>query len=182
MRSLETAVTLPADFGTVAGQVNRISLPSEAAFMRLRPANPAFARISPTLNSATRSLGRQSSSTAVHRMNAIRSLSRSPLSQARSGLFGAWDIVTSRLLLARDSIRTPDLRQRRSGTRRRLIFVAHILLLEEYRSSSIISKPPRAKMLATLRVPIAPMLTLRRNSLSLLNPTAYPDLQAALGH
>ena len=87
--------------------------------------------------------------------------------------------MTSRLLLARDSIRIPDLRHSRSGTRSRLIFVAQILLLEEYRSSSMISEAALRQIAATCRVPIAPMLTLRRNSRSLLNPTAYLGMAAS---
>ena len=130
MESGDTLKTLPARLATVAGQVTRTSLPSDADFMRSCLAKCQVDRISPTRNRATRSLAFQVSSVGQHRMKATMSLSRSPLSQARSALLTAWDIVIFKSALARHSIRMPESRQRRSGTRNRLIFVAQILLLE----------------------------------------------------
>ena len=81
MDSAETLKTIPARLGTVAGQVTRTSLPSDADFMRSCLAKCQVDRISPTRNRATRSLAFQMPSVGQHRMKATMSLSRSPLSQ-----------------------------------------------------------------------------------------------------
>src|SRR5208283_6200039 len=105
MKSAETLKTVPARLATVAGQVTRTSLPSDADFIRSCLAKCQVDRISLTRNRAARLLPFQEPSVGQHRMKATMSLSRSPLSHARSALFTAWDIVIFKSALARHSIR-----------------------------------------------------------------------------
>ena len=68
-----------------------------------------------------------------------------PLSPCILKIFCHQEVLIPLLVLnldfARDSIFLPQRRHNRSGIRRRFIFVAHILLLIQYRSSSITRCP-----------------------------------------
>src|SRR5438876_1226565 len=115
-------------------------------------------------------------------MQATKSWSRSPTSHARSGLVGESDMMMPSFPFARDSIRRPEFRQRRSGTRSRLTLVAHTFLLKALRSMSISRKPPRLSSRRICCVPTAPTLMLRKNSRLLLNPTVTTSTESAIRH
>ena len=91
---------------------------------------------------------RQSAVDARHQVSVSQ-----PFVPARSGLFWAWDMMIFNVPLALDSMRVPERRHRRSGTRRRLILVAQILLPSDPRSSSMILKPAAFKCRTISRLP-----------------------------